>query len=309
MQEKVSVIIPTYNRSKLLERAIQSVLSQNHKNLELLIVDDGSTDDTAKICKNYVNKDERIKYFYQNNSGGPATPRNVGIEKSTGSFIAFLDSDDEWLPNKLERQLFLFKKTNFKNLGFVGCNVNIIESLDKNINKEFKIKYNGNIFKKLLDGNFILSCTNVLIKKDVLLNVGKFDTDLKYLDDFDMWLRISKAGYMFDFVEYSLFNYYIHNTNITKDFTRLEILLEEEKIFNKYSEFKDNPKKLLSMGLFFLRLGETIKAESYFNKARRLKTSGIAIQCVYILSTTGYLGNTLLLHFYKLYTYIKKYYA
>ncbi|HEY5588734.1 MAG TPA: glycosyltransferase family 2 protein, partial [Candidatus Paceibacterota bacterium] len=92
---KISVIIPTYNRANLIRNTIMGVINQTFTDWELLVVDDGSTDNTKEIVDELIKNDNRIKYFYQEASGGPSSPRNLGIEKATGEYVAFLDSDDE----------------------------------------------------------------------------------------------------------------------------------------------------------------------------------------------------------------------
>ncbi|MBI4683838.1 MAG: glycosyltransferase family 2 protein [Nitrospirae bacterium] len=104
MNELVSVIIPTYNRADFLPQTIQSILNQTYQDWELIVVDDGSKDITEDIVDGFKAKDRKIEYFYQVNKGAGAA-RNSGIRKSSGNYIAFLDSDDEWLPEKLERQV------------------------------------------------------------------------------------------------------------------------------------------------------------------------------------------------------------
>jgi glycosyltransferase involved in cell wall biosynthesis len=96
MSPKVSVIIPTYNRADLLSRAIKSVIAQTYTNWELLVVDDGSTDNTKEVVKEFIKKDKRIKYLWEPNSGSPSKPRNFVAKNAKGEYIAFLDSDDEW---------------------------------------------------------------------------------------------------------------------------------------------------------------------------------------------------------------------
>ena len=105
---KVSVIVPTYNRAHLLKKTIESILSQTYTDLELIVVSNYSTDNTDDMVKSY--KDDRIKYFKNQNNGIIAVNRNFGIRKSTGEYIAFCDDDDTWLPNKLERQVNFFNK-------------------------------------------------------------------------------------------------------------------------------------------------------------------------------------------------------
>ena len=109
MNPKVSVIIPTYNRANLLARAIKSVLNQTFQDFELIVVDDGSTDNTRKVVEEFQKKDSRIKYIFQENSGGPAKPINTGIKNSKGEYITILEDDDEFLPQKLQKQVELFE--------------------------------------------------------------------------------------------------------------------------------------------------------------------------------------------------------
>src|SRR5690606_10648341 len=107
LNDKVSVIIPTYNRSELLKKAIESLENQSHQNFEIIIIDDCSTDDTAEVVRGM--DDERIIYLRHDTNKGGSEARNTGIKQATGSFIGFLDSDDQWLPDKLERQLKQFE--------------------------------------------------------------------------------------------------------------------------------------------------------------------------------------------------------
>lgn len=198
---KVSVIIPTYNRAKLLPRAIKSVLTQTFQDFELIIVDNGSTDHTKEIVNDFVEKEgSKVKYFYQGNQGS-SVARNLGITKSRAEYIAFLDSDDEWLPEKLEKQLALFENTAFDNLGFVGCcNIDI----DNKKEKRFCPYKKGDILKELLSRKIVHSSSGILTRKRVLKATGYFDEDLQISQDIDMWIRISR-NYKFDFVKKTAF--------------------------------------------------------------------------------------------------------
>ena len=114
-EPRVTVVIPTYNRAKVILRALETAFAQTYRNLEIIVVDDGSTDDTTAVLAPYW---ERIHYIHQSNQGASAA-RNRGIQEATGEFIAFLDSDDEWLPAKLERQIELLEAR--PDLSFVAC--------------------------------------------------------------------------------------------------------------------------------------------------------------------------------------------
>src|SRR5699024_3826925 len=109
----VSIIMPAYNSKKYLEEAIHSVIKQTYKNWELLIVDDCSKDNTLEILKNYSSQDHRIKYSTLEENSGPAVARNQAIDMANGSYIAFLDSDDLWFENKLEKQLIFMQKNDY----------------------------------------------------------------------------------------------------------------------------------------------------------------------------------------------------
>ena len=116
MNPLVSIIIPTYNRAEYLKRALKSVFSQTFKDFEVLVMDDGSTDNTLEIVESF--KEERIKYEWAENFGGPAAPRNRGLRFARGEYIAFLDSDDEWITDKIEKQFILLKKSKLIFLNF-----------------------------------------------------------------------------------------------------------------------------------------------------------------------------------------------
>ena len=181
---KISVIIPTFNRKKTLGRAIRSVLDQTLSPLEILIIDDGSNDGTEEWVKERFKK---IKYIYQNNHG-VSSARNIGIENAYGDWVAFLDSDDEWLPNKLYEQV----KAIDSNPGMQFFHTNEIwirNGVRVNQMKKHK-KYGGYIFEKCLDICRV-SPSSVLIKKEVFDNIGFFDESLKVCEDYDLWLRIT----------------------------------------------------------------------------------------------------------------------
>jgi glycosyltransferase involved in cell wall biosynthesis len=221
---KISVIIPTYNRAHLLPRAIKSVLAQSFKDFELIIVDDASTDNSHEIVKNFKEKDKRIKYLKHNkNSGGPPKPKNTGIKISKGKYIAFLDSDDEWFSNKLEKQITLYKKNKNNNVGLVGCGVISINERTKEKRKiepptQIEVKS-----PKILENTIAHSCSSVIIKKTIFENIGLFDENIKVLDDRDLYIRILEK-YKFLFTQEPLFHYYIHNDNVTNKKMNVKIL-------------------------------------------------------------------------------------
>ena len=182
----VSVIIPTYNRKNLLKRALHSVSNQTFVPKEIIVVDDGSSDGT----KDWVlERFPDVRYIYQDNSG-VSSARNSGIKEAIGSWIAFLDSDDEWMSNKLEQQKGIINSSQEAWL----CHTNEIwirNGVRVNQMKKHQ-KYGGNVFENCLDICRI-SPSSVLIKKEVFEMVGLFDESLKVCEDYDLWLRITSV--------------------------------------------------------------------------------------------------------------------
>ena len=180
----ISVIIPTYNRKLFLIHAIDSVLNQTYQNLELIIIDDGSSDKSREYIKK---KYPSIKIYKQSNKG-VSSARNKGIKISSNNWIAFLDSDDRWHPKKLEKQInYLAKNRKYK-----ICHTDEIwirKSIRINQHKKHK-KYGGLIFDKCLDMCRI-SPSSVIIHKDVFNKVGLFNEKLPVCEDYDLWLRIT----------------------------------------------------------------------------------------------------------------------
>jgi glycosyltransferase involved in cell wall biosynthesis len=179
---KVTVIIPTYNRYKLLKRAIKSLLAQSYRVDEIIIVDDGSVDKTSTITQEFTN----IKYLCQENAGVSAA-RNLGIAHSSNYWIAFLDSDDEWSHAKLQEQVNFHEK-NPKILMSYTAEVWIRDGVVMKIPKKFR-KIGKDIFIENLSYCNIAP-SSVLLHKSILDNVGMFDESLEVCEDYDLWLRI-----------------------------------------------------------------------------------------------------------------------
>ncbi len=180
----VSVIIPTYNRGWIIKEAVDSVLSQNFVDFELIVVDDGSTDNTRDILDAYKND---IKVFRHNNQGVSAA-RNRGIALASGRFVAFLDSDDLWLPDKLSMQVNFFN-TNKEALICQTEEIWIRNNVRVNPKKRHK-KLSGMIFEPSLC-LCMVSPSAVMIKRELFEAVGLFDESLPACEDYDLWLRIS----------------------------------------------------------------------------------------------------------------------
>jgi teichuronic acid biosynthesis glycosyltransferase TuaG len=193
--ELVSVIMPAYNSALFISQAIESVIAQTYTNWELIIVDDGSTDDTSIIVSNYLLKERRISYYYQENNK-QAAARNLGISLALGNIVAFLDSDDVWLENKLEISMISFNLDLFdlfSTNAFISNSENLITDKEKNRNMGITdAVYTGtDSIKKFIEINRIATST-VLVKKHKIIAVGGFRTEFVLAEDYDLWLRLLK---------------------------------------------------------------------------------------------------------------------
>lgn len=183
---KVSVIVPTYNYADFLPEALRSVLAQTFTDYEVIIVDDGSTDSTSQVIKPFL-ADTRVRYIYQRNKGQSAA-RNTGIRHATGEFVAFLDADDIWLPEKLEKQVPLFDLNG--TIALVYCKGEYIDLTGRPLpDLEWPLNADAT-YKDYLYANWIGTPSAVIVKKRIFDTVGFFDENLKGLEDMDMWLRI-----------------------------------------------------------------------------------------------------------------------
>ncbi|MDR2019087.1 MAG: glycosyltransferase family 2 protein [Syntrophobacterales bacterium] len=177
----VSIIVTTYNRKSYLKQAVLSTLSQDYPEKEIIVVDDGSTDDSAEEVQGLP-----VSYLYKEN-GGISSARNAGIKASKGDFLAFLDVDDLWLKGKLSVQMKLMDMEGFK----VSYTDEIWIRNGKRVNQKLRHrKYTGWIFEQCLP-LCIISPSSVVIKRDVLDSSGLFDENLAVCEDYDLWLRIS----------------------------------------------------------------------------------------------------------------------
>lgn len=232
---KVSVIIPTYNNAKFIGEAIDSVLNQTYQDFEIIVVDDGSTDNTEEVLSKYKN---RIRYIYQKNKG-PAAAKNKGILASQSKYIATLDSDDIWLPQKLQLQVDLLDSN--KQLGLVYTDTYQVNIDDKSIDKEtYFNRYkpcSGRVLDKLLFHNFIPSLT-VMMRRSCLEKAGLFDESLYTGEDWDLWLRIAEE-FPIDYINIPLGKRRIHKTNVTRK-SEERMILNDIKILKKRIEGKSN---------------------------------------------------------------------
>lgn len=230
---KVSVIMNCYNSSTYLREAIDSVYAQTYNDWEIIFWDNASTDYSAEIAKSY---DEKLRYFHAEKTVPLGHARNLAIEKARGEFIAFLDCDDVWMPEKLEKQVRFLESHNdvamvYSAITSIDENGRLIENYLKN--QKF---YRGYIFEKLLVYNFIAILT-VVMRKKVLDNIGLFNENYLIDEDYELFLRVSEA-FKIDFINEPLAKYRIHGDNLCK---KTDILVKEQ---NQIIDYWIDRKKL-----------------------------------------------------------------
>ena len=190
MEELVSVIMPVHNAETFLNQSIQSVIVQTYQNWELLVVDDCSNDNSAIVIQKFVQQDNRIKYLKTNRpSGSPILPRDIGIENAKGRYIAFLDSDDAWLPNKLETQLKMFEQ--YEDMAICFSNYEKMTEGGKRNNRVVQAPA-ITTYKQLLLGN-VIGCLTAVYDTQ---KVGKVFFQNHSHEDYILWLDILKRGYV-----------------------------------------------------------------------------------------------------------------
>ena len=184
MNELVSIITPCYNSEKFLDECISSVLNQTYQNWEMLIVDDNSSDNSSILINSYSKKDERIKPLYLNDNIGAAMARNKAISKAKGKYLAFLDSDDVWLPKKLEVQTNFMKKNN---CSFVFSSYSVISDDEK---PKYTISVPEKITYKRYLKNTIIGCLTVMLDKEKFKKIEM--PNLRSSHDMALWLNLLK---------------------------------------------------------------------------------------------------------------------
>jgi glycosyltransferase involved in cell wall biosynthesis len=213
---KVSVIIPSFNRSNFLRSAIESVLKQTFQDFEIIVVDDASTEDVLGIVQGFC--DKRIKYIRHETNKGEAGARNTGLTHSRGEFIAFLDDDDEWFPEKLGLQVAKLEDS-LPGTGLIYTGILAIDPIN---NRRWQVipSYRGNTYQELMKKNIIVTPSTVLLKKECTETVGLFDSNIAYGLDYDYWIRIAK-NYVFEYIPEPLVKYRVHDNRLSTNFELL----------------------------------------------------------------------------------------
>ena len=212
-----TVIIPLYNCEKYISRAIKSVIEQTYSNWELIVVDDCSTDDSRKIVRKFTQFDRRIRLIKSNeNFGGPARPRNIGIKNAKGVFIAFLDNDDVWYSDKLSLTNKHFQDNS--NIDFICHDETIVQN---GIKKGELIYGPHKTFEKLLFKGNCISTSATVIKRKKIFAAGLFSENISFngVEDYEFWMRLSKICHI-EYLHMNLGEFHVHGASITSNISK-----------------------------------------------------------------------------------------
>ena len=264
MNPTVSIVVTCYNYGEYVAGCLRSIQQQNFTDFEVIVVDDGSTDNSAEKIKPFL-EDNRFIYIKQNNCG-QAKAKNVGINKSRGSYIAFLDADDLWEKYKLSKQIKLFSSID---IGVVFSKARYIDAEGKNIDYKLSSEYlkprRGRVTDYLLMDNFVPFSSSI-IRRQCLNRYGLFDESLSMGIDWDLWLRISNS-YQFEYCDEPLLFYRIgHSGQMSKNI--LERIKCADKIYNKFlRNFSANvSKKKIHDALYYSYCSRGYILRIYSNK-------------------------------------------
>ena len=283
---KVSVIIPTYNRSEYLRKSIESVLKQTYQDYELLIIDDCSTDNTPDVVKEF--SDSRVLYFKNLSNEGIAAVRNRGINNSKGEYIAFLDDDDEWIAvDKLEKQISLIESCS-QDVGMIYTGYSNIDTNSGKKLKEATPKSRGNVLNEYLIKRFFTTST-LLIRKSCFDNVGPFDESISFGEDYDMYARILKL-YKVDYIKEQMVNYRVHPKKLSTDYMAVNHGLRY--IINKNIDLLEPNKQahadlIFHLGVSYCYLGNTRKGTQTLLRAIYLYPYNLKYYYNFTLSLFG----------------------
>lgn len=262
----VSVIIPTYNRARWLKKSIKSVLNQTYQDFELIVVDDGSTDNTKKVVESF--RDERIRFFQQTKafpikSQGAAAARNIGIKKAKGRLIAFNDDDDLWRKRKLEKQVSAFKKAG-KKTGVIYVRIVRYRGKEKFFLPYKEVtKKETNIHRNLFLEDWVVAMSSALVKRECFQKAGLFDERFPRYQDLELWLRISK-DYYFKYLPEVLVDSFVLSQGIGAD--NQALVRATELIFQKHGQEIESDKEILAS--WYFRLGDLYYHQEKMKKAK-----------------------------------------
>jgi glycosyltransferase involved in cell wall biosynthesis len=288
-----SIVIPAYNQASKLKLTLESVIAQRFTDFEVLVMDDGSTDNTEAVVESFL--DSRIRYEWAPNSGGPATPRNRGIDAATADWICFLDADDRWYQDKLKRVAEIITTSSSVDL---VCH-NELMSVPATGSKT-PLKYGPfepDFYRVMLMGGNRVSTSAVSVRRDFLNRHGlRFNQSPDYaiVEDYDMWLRVAFHGGVFHFIDEYHGEYFIEDENISSNLERIKhnhLVLLRDHVYNMqiFQPDKDRLWRDINAGLLITKSKNQISKRHYIDGANSLILafrSSLAGSLKYILLKT-----------------------
>ncbi|WP_051560560.1 glycosyltransferase family 2 protein [Clostridium beijerinckii] len=271
----VSIIIPTYNRAKCISRAIESAIQQTYKDIEIIVVDDNSRDETSNIVETYTKNYSNIKYIKHSVNKGGSAARNTGVRNSNGDIIAFLDSDDELAKDKIEKCIRIFNEK--KDVAMIYTDVYFINEINK---KEY-IKERedwDNSYLKLLRNNIIGGTSSIVVTKEAFSKINGFNESLPSCQDWDFYIRLARNYRPYRLAE-PLTKYYIHPESISGNKNNainghLYIMEEVKSIlsedFNKKMINKIIAEQCVTIAQIYSNFNDFENAKIYYSNALRL---------------------------------------
>lgn len=266
---KVSVLIPTRNRARLLREAIVSVLGQTFQDFEIVVIDDASADDTQSVIANL--SDARIRYFRHAKNRGEAASRNAALAHASGRYVAFLDDDDTWLPEKLAAQVEILDRSPQRVGGVYTAYYRVDMETGATIST-VPAEKRGNIYGELRAQNWVGSPSAVMVRRECFDKVGLFDEEIKFGVDYDMWIRISRY-YEFEALNRPLLRYAVHADRLSADTGT--ILRGKEDQLEKYADYfgadrRSYGRYLLSLGVLYCYNRKPVEGRAALRRAIRI---------------------------------------
>ncbi|OUR98811.1 hypothetical protein A9Q84_05200 [Halobacteriovorax marinus] len=228
---KISIIIPSYNPGEMILDTMNSLVNQKYKNFEVILSDDGSTDNTIELVEGYLDRLD-IVFVHNQNSGGPAKPRNAGIKKARGEWIAFLDHDDSWSDNKLEEV-----STYFENQDVIYHQLEIINNKRESRGIVNTRKLSGDCFTDLIVNGNAIANSGAMVKKELIERAGYIEEDKSFIagEDLDLWIKVSRLSSKFLYIEKILGQYRLEpGQNLSE--SSIKIIDVHKIIYYRYKE-------------------------------------------------------------------------
>lgn len=279
----VSVIIPLYNREKYIEESVKSILNQTYKELEVIVVDDCSTDSSVEVVRKLQEKDKRVRLVCCGKNGGACRARNIGIDCAKGEYIAFQDSDDYWHPDKLEKSL---DALNREGADLVFCALSREEVKNGKVFKEvipvFNLNEENHKFERLLYHNY--ASTQTIVAKVTVFEEIRFDEKFPRFQDWELMLQVLKNQYKVFYISEVMVDSFVLGDSISYNGKKADIAFKrmEEKYREDYEMRPDSYKKFCERAAYILE-ASNMNGSDYFMKSYKIEKS-MATLLKYILA-------------------------